>query len=137
MGIFPQSVIVHDHAKKDVADIAKANIDVAATVLVFLEQLKVDPKTTIDVLTTRGENELFENRINVKEWQKVKRFANLWRLRVLDTPATMHRIFYGYHYQTQQLCVLAVVDKENYDYDDLTTEINKRIIADWQSIANS
>lgn len=137
MGIFPQSVIIHDHAKGDVVGIAMTNIDAAATILVFFEQLKIDPKKTIDVLTTRGENELGDNRINVKAWQKVIKIANLWRLRVLDTPATMHRIFYGYHYQTQQLCVLAVVDKESYDYDDLTTEINRRIIADWQTLFNA
>lgn len=134
MSIISQSVVVHDHAKADILRISVTNKLAAAQILVILEQLKIDPYTTIDKLTTHGNNNIGGFLLNVKAWEATKGIANLWRFRALDTPATGHRIIYGYHWQTQQLCVLAIVDKDNYDYDDLTSEINQRIIADWRSI---
>ena len=129
-----QSVVVLNHAKDDILAIAAVNKAAAATVLVVLEQLKADPQLTIDKLTTSGANDFPGFNVNVKSWRTAKFIGNLWRIRILDTPATGHRVIYGYHYQTQQLLVFAVVDKENYDYDDLTSEINQRIFADWRSI---
>lgn len=129
-----QSVIIHDHASDDIRQIYAVDKASAALILVVLEQLKIDPQQSINKLTTRGDNDLGIYRSNVKLWEKVKKFGNLWRFRILDTPATVYRIIYGYHWQTQQLCILAVVNKESYNYDDLTSEINKRIISDWNSI---
>lgn len=129
-----QSVIIHDHAIDDIRQIYAVDKASAALILVVLEQLKIDPQQSINKLTTRGDNDLGIYRSNVKLWEKVKKFGNLWRFRILDTPATVYRIIYGYHWQTQQLCILAVVNKESYNYDDLTSEINKRIISDWNSI---
>ena len=134
LGIIFKSVVVHEHAIGDIRQVAAVSLPAAAEILVVLEQLKADPQTTIEKLTTKGDNDLGAYRLNVKPWQSTKGIANLWRLRILDTPATSHRIIYGYHWQTYQLCVLAVVHKEKYDYDDLTSEINKRIITDWNSI---
>ena len=134
LSIFYQSVVIHDHAKDDIRDIAKLNKNAAATLLALLQQLKVDPNTTIGKLTTYGDNNIEAHHLSVKPWEKVKGIGNLWRFRILDSPATNHRVIYGYHYQTRQLCILAVVNKDDYDYDDLTSEINQRIISDWKSI---
>jgi hypothetical protein len=134
LGIMYQSVVVHSHAIDDIRLIASSDKKAASAILVALEHLKVDPKTTIDILTTHGSNELANLNLSVKKWQSAKSIGNLWRLRVMDSPATTHRIIYGFHYQTQQLCILAIVNKENYDYDDLTSEINRRIISDWRAI---
>ena len=124
---------VHQHAKQDLSQLWTDNPKAAASVEVVLEQLAADPKV-IDKLTTHGDNTVGKNLINVKSWQRVRGIADLWRFRILETPATTYRIIYGYHWQTRQLCVFAVVEKETYDYDNLESSINKRILADWRDL---
>jgi len=124
---------VHKHAKEDLEPLWRNNPEAAASVIVILEQLAADPEV-IDKLTTHGDNAVGQNLISVKCWQKVRGMSNLWRFRILETPATTYRIIYGYHWQTRQLCVFAVVEKESYDYDDLESDINKRILADWRDL---
>ncbi|MDR1661221.1 MAG: hypothetical protein LBR95_02165 [Azoarcus sp.] len=124
---------IHEHAKQDIKTIRAKNVNAAATILTVLEQIEADP-LAIDKLTTHGNNTFDEHNINVKQWQTMKRKGNLWRFRVLDTPATKYRIIYGYHYQTRQICVLAVVEKGEFNYDDTTSNLAKRIISDWRNI---
>lgn len=124
---------VHEHAKQDLNELWDSNPRAAASVQVVLEQLAADP-TVIDKLTTHGDNVSGTNLINVKSWQKVRRFADLWRFRILRTPATTYRIIYGYHWPTGQLCIFAVVNKETYDYDNIDSSINKRILSDWRDL---
>ncbi|MBL8446726.1 MAG: hypothetical protein JNJ44_04850 [Zoogloeaceae bacterium] len=124
---------IHLHAAQDIARLREIDVKAAAAVLVALEQIKADPRA-IDKLTTHGENRLGTARLGVKRWEAVRRVANLWRFRVFDTPATTYRVVYGYHYQTRQICVLAVVLKEEFDYDDLDSDLARRILADWRSI---
>lgn len=124
---------VHHNAREDIRQLAATEKKAAAAVLVVLEQLSADPKA-IDKLTTHGDNFVGVSRLNVKRWESARGLGNLWRFRVLDTPATVYRVVYGYHWQTRQLCVLAVVHKDQFDYDDLTSNISKRILADWRSL---
>ncbi len=124
---------IHNHARLDLNQLWADNPKAAASVEVVLEQLAAD-SSVIDKLTTHGDNVAGRNLINVKSWQKVRGMADLWRFRILETPATKYRIIYGYHWQTSQLCVFAVVEKETYDYDDLKSNINQRILADWRDL---
>ena len=124
---------VNIHAKADLKAISASDRGGAFAVLAALEQIEVDPRA-IDKLLTWGENQFGNTRVNVKPWQAAKKRGNLWRFRVLDTPATVYRIVYGYHYQTKQLCILAVVHKEKFNYDDLTSDIARRILADWDAL---
>jgi len=127
------SLDVHFNAKQDLVNISQTNPEAASTVLAFLQELKSDPDW-LNKLLTYGNNEINEFGFNAKPWQKAKASTNLWRLRILDTPATTYRVVYGYHWQYQQLVVYAVIEKAGFNYDDLTTEINKRIISDWNAI---
>lgn len=124
---------VHHHAQGDLDLIWESEPEAAATVLAVLEQLEADPKM-IDKLTTHGDNSLGATLINVKQWQGMRRKADLWRFRALDTPATSYRVIYGYQWQTQQLCVLAIVHKEKFNYDDLNSHLALRILADWRAL---
>lgn len=121
------------HAKADLKAISASDKEAAFAVLAALEQIEADPKA-IDKLLTWGENQFGNTRVNVKPWQAAKKKGNLWRFRILDTPATVYRIVYGYHYQTRQLCILAIVHKETFNYDDLTSDIAQRILADWNAL---
>lgn len=123
---------IHENAVEDLRRVKDENPRAAATILVTLEQIEADPKA-IDKLTTHGDNQVGAERIGVKSWQEAKRIGNLWRFRVFDTPATVYRVVYGYHWQTRQICVLAVVHKEEFNYE-LDSDIAKRILADWRTI---
>lgn len=124
---------VNIHAQADLKAISALDKDGAFAVMAALEQIEADPKV-IDKLLTRGDNQFGNTLVNVKAWQAAKKKGNLWRFRILDTPATVYRIVYGYHYQTRQLCILAVVHKETFNYDDLTSDIAQRILADWNAL---
>lgn len=126
-----KTVDVHDSAKRDLLELAAVDPDAWATVVVVLEQLKADP-CAIDKLTTYGDNPIGSSLLNVKPWESAKGRGNLWRFRILNTPATNYRVVYGYQWQTRQLCVLAVVKKEEFDYDDHDSEIANRILRDWR-----
>lgn len=123
---------VHEHAADDLRQLRQTTPKAVAAIMATLQQMEVDPRL-VDKLTTHGNNEFGDIRVNVKRWQQTKGVTNVWRFRVLDTPATVYRVVYGYHYQTKQLCVLAVVPKEAFDYE-LDSEIGKRILADWNSL---
>lgn len=125
---------LHRHAVEDLERIWQEQPAAAAAVVAALEQMQADPGL-IDKLTRHGENEFAAARLNVKRWQRVRpRKGDLWRFRVLDTPATSYRVVYGYHYQTRQVCVLAVVHRREFDYDDLASDLARRILADWAAL---
>ncbi len=124
---------IHKHATQDINQLWIDDPEAAAEVQVVLEQLEADPNA-IDKLTTYGNNLIGQNNINVKPWEGARKKGDLWRFRILDTPATVYRVIYGYHWQTRQLCVFAVVHKDKFDYEDFNSSTNKRIFDDWQSL---
>ena len=124
---------IHQHAANDLRNLRAVDPKSAAAVAVALEQIQADPKA-INKLTTFGNNTVGTTHLNVKPWEIVRDKANLWRFRVLDTPATVYRVVYGYHWQTRQICVLAVVHKEKFDYDNLNSDLARRILADWRDL---
>jgi len=123
---------IHAHAGDDLEKVWRTDPECAAEILVVLEQLKADPKF-IDILTTRGNVDFGETRLNIKVWEKVKKYTNLWRFRILDNVATSYRIVYGYDYRYRLVWVLAIVHKkeEDFSYDDLSAKISRRILSDW------
>lgn len=123
---------IHDHAKADLRALRASDPHAAAAIIVALEQLGADPRL-IDKLTTHGSNDFGVVRLGVKAWEKARGVGNLWRFRVFDTPATLYRVVYGYHWQTKQICVLAVVHKKEFDYE-LDSDIARRILDDWRGI---
>jgi mRNA-degrading endonuclease RelE of RelBE toxin-antitoxin system len=123
---------IHENAKADLRALRVNAPPVAAAILAALQQMEADPRF-IDKLTTHGANEFGAVRVGVKRWEKAKGTGNLWRFRVFDTPATVYRVVYGYHYQTKQVCVLAVVHKEEFNYE-LDSDIARRIVNDWRDI---
>ena len=135
-------VDVHLNAESDLDRVWVDNPRAAAAIDVLIEQLKADPLTTIDKLTTHGDNLIGDSLVNVKAWQKVLKKADIWRLRSSNSPSTLrshastYRIIYGYQWRSmpRQLCILAIVKRENFDYDNLETSINRRIIADWKEL---
>lgn len=128
-----RSLDIHLNAKADILRIRESDVHAAAAIIATLEQIKADP-LLIDKLTTHGDVEFGAVKLGVKRWESARRKGNLWRFRALDTPATSYRVVYGYHMQYRQICVLAVVHKEEFDYDDHDSDIARRVLADWIAI---
>lgn len=132
-------VDLRKNAENDIRKLRAINKPAAAAVMVALEQIEADPKA-IDKLTTHGDDpEVGKNdpvRLGIKRWETAKGpgAPQLWRFRIFDTPATVYRVVYGYHWQTRQICILAVVHKDEFDYDNLDSDIAKRILDDWRTI---
>lgn len=131
-------VDLRKNAEDDLRKLRATNMPAAAAVMVALEQIEADPKA-IDKLTTHGDDPTVGKddpvRLGIKRWETAKRLSVLlWRFRIFDTPATVYRVVYGYHWQTKQICILAVVQKEAFDYDNLESDIAKRILDDWRAI---
>lgn len=120
-------------AEADIRALRKSNVKAATEIATTLELIEEDPDA-IKKLTRHGDNVFGAARLNVKRWEAAQRTGNLWRFRILDSVATSCRIVYGYHWQTRTICVLAVVKKEDFDYDDLSSDISRRILEDWRAL---
>jgi mRNA-degrading endonuclease RelE of RelBE toxin-antitoxin system len=126
-------VDIHASAVGDLEELWAADPKAAAIVAVVLDELQADP-TLAGTLIVHGDAPLAGFRLGVSKWQKARTIgAQIWRFRIFDTPATSYRVVYGYHAQTKQLCVLAVVHKENFDYE-FDSPIGARILDDWRSL---
>jgi hypothetical protein len=77
------------NAADDLRQLKVADPRAAAAVLVALEQIESDPNV-IDKLTTHGNSMIGTSSLNVKPWESMKPYGNLWRFRILDTPATSY-----------------------------------------------
>lgn len=126
---------IHEHAEADLERLWESDPDAAAAIEVVLEEMQADPRL-IDKLTQHGNNPFGQaSVVNVKLWVSARnKRGNLWRFRVLNTPATKYRVVYGYHSQTRQVCVLAVAEKGvEFDYDT-SSDLARRIKRDWLAL---
>jgi mRNA-degrading endonuclease RelE of RelBE toxin-antitoxin system len=126
----------------DICENAAADLDrlwdsdprAAAAVVVALDEVLADP-ALIEKLTTQGDVEFKTQRLGIKKWREAQRSPNnLWRFRILNTPATSYRIVYGFHWQFRHVCVLAIAHKDKLNYDNLDEDLSERILSDWFEI---
>jgi hypothetical protein len=117
-------------AVADMAGVRLSDPDALAVVAVFLQEAESDEEL-IDKCTTHGNIEIGSHRVNVTAWVMARSAGmNLFRFRILDTPATVYRIVYGYDWHTRRIGILAVVHKDNFDYG-LSSDLADRIQDDW------
>lgn len=124
-------VDIHKSAKEDLERLWQSDAAAAATVAVVLQELQGNPRAAARLIA-HGETDVGSHLVNMRRWQVAKPHP-LWRLRILDSPATSYRVVYGYHAQTRQICVLAVVHKDQFDYET-NSDLGQRILADWRRI---
>lgn len=126
-------VQLHVDAEADLERLWEEDEEAAATIQVVLEEADVDPQV-IDKLTQHGDNELPSgHELNVKRWVKASQTLkrDVWRFRVLNSPATCYRIVYGYHIQHRQIYVLGITHKDTFEYNDLGDNFCARCLAAW------
>lgn len=124
----------HDHALADLEALWHHDELAAADIAAFLEAV-ADSADPIDAMTQHGNARAGGVRYHLTDWVlgTGRQRNQLWRARVLDSPATRYRIVYGYHIQSRQIVVLAVVRKDDFDYGT-DSDLARRILVDWRAI---
>ena len=117
-------------AQADLRALRQSDPDALAVVLAFIQEAEVEDEL-IDKCTTNGNVQIGANRVSVKAWAAARRTDNLFRFRILDSSATVYRIVYGYDWHTRRIGILAVVHKENFDYE-ISGALADRIYDDWR-----
>jgi hypothetical protein len=115
---------VHDIALLEVSD-----PEALAVVLTFLQEAEAESRL-IDQFTSYGNVDLGKFRVNVKPWVLARATDNLFRIRILDTPATVYRVVYGYDWRQRRIGILAIIHKDLFDYE-IDSQIADRIFNDW------
>jgi len=126
-------VTVCPNAIADLRGIRQGDAAAAAAILAVLQQLHADVDL-IDKLTARGRLTSGDHVLSNQRWQAIRSRANLWRFRILESPATRYRVFHAYHWRSRRIRVLAIVHRSQLDYDDTESPFTRRMLRDWQRI---
>jgi hypothetical protein len=121
-------------AQIDLLKLRRSDPNAFAAVLAFLAEAAADEKL-IEKCTTYGNVHLNLIEVNVKRWVEARGIGNIFRIRILNTPATMYRVIYGFDWRSGRFGVLAVVHKGGFNYE-ITGELADRIRDDWFSATN-
>lgn len=138
MSYYTQLSIITDLNESAQADLLKlidSDPDAAADIIVALEQIEADP-LAITKLRMHGISKYSDGLGEVKNWIEASKISSvgLWRFKALQCVAEKYRIVYGVNVYTKTMCILAIVERGKLNYDDLTTELNQRILADWERL---
>ena len=122
-------------AERDLEALFRADQAAWRIVVAFLEELDGSAEA-ITGLSRDTEVRLGRFRLNVKHWQAArKNNDNLSRIRILDSPATGYRIFFGHDWRTDCVAILAVLSKHDGDLIYETSSIpGRRITNEWREI---
>ena len=118
-------------AEEDMDRLAEADPAALAVVLAFLEEAEADPKLET-ILTTTGDVDFGNFQLSIKRWASAQSAGNLLRIRILDTPATVYRVIYGYDWGKRRIGILAIVHKDDLDYE-IDSKLSRRILDDWNT----
>jgi hypothetical protein len=121
-------------AQTDLLALRRSDPEAFAAVVAFLEEAAVDDEL-IQKFTTYGNVVINLSEVNVKRWVQASGIGNLFRIRILNTPATVYRVIYGYDWRSGRIGILAVVHKDNFTYE-ITGQLADRIRDDWFSATN-
>lgn len=125
------SLVVHDDAKEDIAELWRRATKVAAYVTVFLEQAGGD-QDLLDRLTQRH---YCDDQVNVDHFQEQwLQNRNLWRLKFapLDDSGYHYRVVYAFHPTDQRYFILGVLHRD-FDYR-AEDERTRRILAAYNEL---
>ncbi len=125
------SIIVHEHARRDLDELWQRDEDAAALIEVLLEDLDGD-QALLDSLTIHKYERKQDPRFEVSKWfEQWNQRRDLWRLRPFYEPGDgpPYRVIYAYVPARRQYAVLAIAPRE-FDYD-ASHPLARRIIADY------
>ncbi|MCH8071674.1 MAG: hypothetical protein IIA09_06985 [Proteobacteria bacterium] len=119
---------VHDEAEEDLERLLEDEPQAAGAILAFLQELRGDPDL-LDCLTITDFGKYGEERFSATSWWNEQPQRNLWRVKIwdLENQGLQYRIIYAYAGQPRKYHVLAVVDRDNIDYDDEQHPTTQRV----------
>lgn len=124
---------LHPDAKADLEGMVPSE---ASLIAVILAELENDPKLAAN-LTDDGFDENGEGPYGVKKWARLwGQGLDIWRLRLWKAEwlGLNYRIFYAYLRTQQRFYILAVVPKDQVDYDDSNHHLAIRIRAAYDGL---
>jgi mRNA-degrading endonuclease RelE of RelBE toxin-antitoxin system len=128
------SIEILPGAQADLEALALKNPRAAATIATFLEEAHAD-SDIVDKCTSATPVEIVIGQfpvVSARPWINARGDNdNLFRFRLLETPATNYRVVYGYDWRSRQIGILAVVKRKEFDYG-LSGDLARRIRNDWR-----
>ena len=106
-----------------------------AVVMTFLQEAEADPEL-LTKFTSYGKVKINETTADIKRWVAARGIGNIFRIRILDTPATNYRVIYGFDWRSRKIGLLAVRHKDEFNYE-ITGKLADRIRDDWRSASDS
>jgi len=129
--VYTAPLSFHSDVRADLAAIKAADPDAHARVVALFQQLKADPRIT-EKLLDHGFGANGSEEISVNKWMdRWKKGLDLWRLKSWDMESLglRYRAIYLYLRGEARFVVMAIVKREDFDYDDPQHPIRKRIDA--------
>lgn len=126
---------VHNNATRDIKHISIKDMDTAKQLAALIEQIRND-QDLLDRLTQNNYGINQTANFNVSQWYGQQRQdRNLWRLKDWDliNQGLQYRIVYAFT-PINTYHVLAVLHRNELDYDDETNLYTSRIISDYDEL---
>ena len=118
-------LLIHDDAKADLTQLAQSEPQLAARLIVLLQEIQAD-RELLDMLTAHDfgsdGHELFHASRWQQHWHQDK---DIWRLKFweLENQGIQYRVIYALKRGTGDHYVLAIVSRDfNYDRNHLVTQ---------------
>lgn len=132
--IYSTPLKLHKDVELDLAGIKANDADAYAKILALIRQLRADINLHTK-LTDHGFGQNKLEAISVSKWLNVwKQGKDLWRLKFweLEQQQLQYRIIYLYLIAEARFVVMAIVKRDEFDYDDVDDPIRIRIFASLQ-----
>ena len=121
---------VHNDATQDLINIKKIDNNGFMRLLAFIEQLRSDNRL-ISKLLDHGYGNDRDGPVSVKKWLSIQKFERqpVWRLRAwdLEKQGLKYRIIYLYYWRDQEYIILAIVHRNNLNYDKINDPTRQRV----------
>jgi mRNA-degrading endonuclease RelE of RelBE toxin-antitoxin system len=124
---------LHPDAKADLDSMIPSD---ASLIAVILQELESDPGLAAN-LTDDGFDENAQGAYGVKKWTRLWNAGlDIWRLRLWKAEwlGLNYRIFYAYLRTQQRFYILAIVPRDQVDYDDPNHHLALRIRAAYDEL---
>ena len=121
---------IHNDATSDLIKIRTSDPIAFSRLIAFLEQLQADPGLVLRLLEHKFGNDRSEP-ISVMKWLDVQKREKLpvWRVKSwdLERSGLRYRLIYCYNWPDQTYNVMAIVHRDELDYDNPAHPIRQRI----------
>lgn len=122
---------VHNDATADLKQIAAVDSVAFNALIAFIQQLKIDPALGGKLLD-HGYGQDGCAVMSVMKWHSIHNHERqpVWRVKVLDLEkqGLRYRIIYFYYWRDKTYYIMAVVPRQEIDYDDREQPLRQRVL---------